>query len=42
MNAGMGQEQGRHFDPFLMQALLAHLDGFVEIGKRYGADGCAY
>ncbi len=36
--AWMEQEQGSHFDPFMTQALLAHLDEFVEIGKRYSAD----
>jgi len=35
--AWIEQEQGKHFDPFLVQTLLAHLDGFVAIGERYGS-----
>ncbi len=35
--AWIEQEQGSHFDPFLVQTLLAHLDGFVAIGERYGS-----
>jgi len=35
--AWIEQEQGKHFDPFLAQTLLAHLDEFVEIGERYGS-----
>ena len=35
--AWIEQEQGKHFDPALVQALLAHLDEFVAIGEKYSS-----
>jgi len=35
--AWIEQEQGKHFEPFIVQTLLAHLDEFVEIGERYSS-----
>jgi len=35
--AWIEHEQGKHFDPLLVQALLAHLDEFVEMGERYSS-----
>jgi len=36
--AWLEEEQGKHFDPRLVQTLLAHLDEFVKIGERYNSN----
>ncbi len=30
-------QKGKHFDPFLVETLLAHLCEFIEVGERFGS-----
>ncbi len=31
-------QKGKHFDPFLVETLLAHIDEFVAIGECFGSN----